>query len=92
MIADHDRMIAECDRLSQQNGRDLRAMNQTLRRAIAAGVREARNERRKRAELDEKITQLPSSHLLTEEAIRDLKATLDAFIASLRRGGNGNQS
>jgi hypothetical protein len=92
MIGDHDRMIAECDRLSQQNARDLRAMHQTLRRAIAAGVCEARNERRKRAELDEKITRLASAHLLAEEETKALKASLKAYLDSLRRGGNGNQS
>ena len=43
-------------------------------------------------ELDEKITQLSSSHLLTEEALGDLKATIDAFIASLPSGDNGNHS
>ena len=43
-------------------------------------------------ELNEKITQLSSSHLLTEEALRDLKATVDAFIASLPSGVNGNHS
>ena len=40
-------------------------------------------------ELDEKITQLSSPHLLTEEALGDLKATIDAFIASLPSGDNG---
>jgi len=92
MIADHDRMLAEhertieeCDRLSKQNARDVRAMNQLLRRAIAAAVREARNERRKRDELDDKITKLSSAQLLTEETLR-------RFIDSLRRGGNGNQT
>lgn len=56
-------------------------MNQLLRRAIAAAVREARNERRKRDELDDKITKLSSAQLITEEK-------LQRFIASPRRGGN----
>lgn len=56
-------------------------MNPLLRRVIAAAVREARNERRKRDELDDKITKLSSAQLITEEK-------LQRFIDSLRRGGN----
>jgi len=54
-----------------------------LRRAFLLGVQEARNERRRRHELDEKITQLAAAQLVTEETLR-------RFIESLRRGGNGN--
>jgi len=67
------------------------ALDERIRRLIKLAVREARAERRKRRELDEKVTELSSSHILTQEAIRDLKATVEAFIASLRRGGNGKQ-
>lgn len=74
MIADHDRMMAEHDRtlvehkrMTEENARGLRAMNQLLRRAIAAAVREARNERPKRDELDDKITKLSSAQRITEE-------------------------
>jgi hypothetical protein len=91
MIADHDRMMAEHDRtlvehkrMTEENARGLRAMNQLLRRAIAAAVRQARNERRKRDELDDKITKLSSAQLITEKK-------LQRFI-DLRRGGNGKQS
>jgi len=98
MIADHDRMMAEHDRtlaehdrtlvehkrMTEENARGVRAMNQLLRRAIAAAVREARNERRKRNELDDNITKLSSAQLITEEK-------LQRFIDSLHRGGNGNQ-
>jgi len=63
------------------------AMRTDLRRAFAMGVREARNERRRRRELDEKfdqkITQLAAAQLITEEK-------LQAFLESMRRGGNGN--
>lgn len=92
MIADHDRMMAEHDRtlvehkrMTEENAHGLRAMNQLLRRAIAAAVREARNERRKRDELDDKITKLSSARRITEEK-------LQRFIDSLRRGGNGSRS
>jgi hypothetical protein len=58
-----------------------------MRRAFVMGVREARNERRRRRELDEKfdqkITQLAAAQLITEEK-------LQAFLESMRRGGNGS--
>jgi uncharacterized membrane protein len=79
-IAEHDQTIAECDRLSKENAHDIRAMNRTLRQAIAAAVREARNERRKRQELDDKLS---AAQLITEEK-------LQRFIDSLRQGGNGS--
>ena len=92
MIADHDRMMAEHDRtlvehkrMTEENARGLGAMNQLLRRAIAAAVGEARNERLKRDELDDKITKLSSAQLITPHK-------LQRFIDSLRRGGNGSQS
>jgi len=58
---------------------------QTLRQAIRAGIREARAERQKRRELDDKLTQLAAAQLLTEEA-------LQTYLRSLRPGGNGGQS
>jgi hypothetical protein len=36
--------------------------------------------------LDEKITELASAQLLAEEQAGDLKATLKAFLESVRRG------
>jgi hypothetical protein len=58
-----------------------------LRRAIRLGVQEARNERRKRQEGDEKLRQgmeeLRAAQKATEQSLR-------AFIDSLRRGGNGH--
>jgi len=47
-----------------------------LDRAVRLSVGEARNERSKRRELDERVTQLA--------------ATVQAFIDSLPRGGNGH--
>jgi len=58
-------------------------MRADLRRAFALGVQEARNQRRRSRELDEKITQLAAAQLITEEK-------LQAFLDSMRRGGNGN--
>lgn len=41
-----------------------------LDRAISLAVQEARRERKRRAELDEKITQLASAQLVTEEKLQ----------------------
>ena len=84
-MEEHDRTVVEHKRMTDENARDLRAANQTLRRAIAGATRGACAERRKRRELDDKITQLSSAQLVTEEK-------LERFIDSLRRGGNGTQS
>jgi hypothetical protein len=63
--------------------REGRAMRVDLRRAFSMGVREARNARRRRQELDEKITQLAAAQLITEEK-------LQRFIDSMAHRGNGN--
>ncbi len=75
------------DREMEEIRREGRAMRADMRRAFAMGVREARNARRRRQELeekfDEKITQLSAAQLITEEK-------LQRFIDSIGRGGNGN--
>ena len=71
------------DRDMEDIRREARAMRADLRRAFALGVQEARNQRRRSRELDEKITQLAAAQLITEEK-------LQAFLDSMRRGGNGN--
>jgi len=52
-----------------------------LDRAIRLAVREARAERKRRQELDARLT---ASH-------RHLEETVDRFLDSMRRGGNGSQ-
>jgi hypothetical protein len=71
------------DREMDDIRREERAMRADLRRAFALGVREARGERRRRQELDGKITQLAAAQLVTEEKLQRL-------IDSMGRGGNGN--
>ena len=65
-----------------------------LDRAVRLSVREARAKRARRtkanSEFDEKITQLAAAQLVTEDELRSLKASVQAFIDSLRRGGNGH--
>jgi hypothetical protein len=74
---------------TNQNRTDAR-----LDRAVRLSVREARAERARRtkanSEFDEKITQLAAAQLVTEDEMRSLKASVQAFIDSLRRGGNGH--
>jgi len=56
-----------------------------MRRWAALGVQEARKHRTRMQEIDKKIDQLASSHVLTEETLR-------RFISSLERGGgNGHR-
>ncbi|MGO4879596.1 MAG: hypothetical protein ACLP59_02100 [Bryobacteraceae bacterium] len=77
------------DRLSEKQDRDITALRITLRRAIRVGVAEARNERRRRQTLDEYITRLAASQLITEEKMQALEDKLTRFIDASRRGGNG---
>jgi len=71
------------DREMEEIRREGRAMRTDMRRAFSMGVREARNARRRRQELDEKITQLAAAQLVTEEK-------LQRFIDSMKHSGNGN--
>ncbi len=75
----------------ERHARETADIRRDLRRAFALGVREARNQRRRSAALDEKITQLAAAQLVTEERLTGLYAKMDAFIDSMRgRGGNGS--
>jgi hypothetical protein len=78
----HNRAIEEHDRhmaeIRVEHDRDINSIRQMLRHAVQLSVREARIERRKRREL--------------AEGLKNLQTTVDRFIDSLRRGGNGNQA
>ena len=81
-------------------------MDRILRRALHDSVREARNDRRKRRELDDKITQLAAAQLITEEKMketeeqmrvtatemRSLFHKMDLFLERFSPGGNGHTS
>jgi uncharacterized protein HemY len=54
-----------------------------LDRAIRLSVQDARAQRKRSQELDEKITQLSAAQLVTEEK-------LQRFIDSMQRGTNGH--
>jgi chromosome segregation ATPase len=82
---------ANLERMQEQAART----DARLDKAVALGIRELRNERRRRQELDarfdEKITQLASAQLITEEKLQRLEEKLDKFIDSQMRGGDGNR-
>ncbi|HXJ76580.1 MAG TPA: hypothetical protein VNM37_27230 [Candidatus Dormibacteraeota bacterium] len=71
-LEQHDRMIAD--------------MNNTLRRAIRMGVQDARRQRKRNAEFDEKMTQIAAAQLVNEELLKQNEGLLKRF---LERGGNG---
>jgi hypothetical protein len=86
-LARHDRQIAQ--------------INEILRRAVRLAVQEARADRRRRREADERfdlrMDQLASAQLLTEEILQKLGDKLDKlgekidkFVDGIHRpGGNG---
>ena len=55
------------------------AFRRDFRRAVRMGIQEARNQRKRSAVLDEKITQIAAAQLVNEELLRRF----------LERGGNG---
>ena len=65
----------------QRHDSEMAAIRAELRHAVALSIREARAERGKRREIDDKITKLASAQLLTEGKLQRL---LDS-----RQGGNG---
>ena len=80
--------------------RETQRIDHTLRRAIHFAVREARAERRRRLEGDERldnaITKLSAAQLITEEKLDRLSAAqlvteqkLQVLIDTLRAGTNG---
>jgi hypothetical protein len=89
-LEQHDRMIADLrlahEKAKAEHDHDVAEIRGLLRRAIHDSVREARTERRKRRELDDKITQLAAAQLITEEKFQQLLER-----DKRRYGENGNQ-
>jgi hypothetical protein len=81
---DHEQWLQQHDRMMADHDRIMKEIDARLNRALRDSVREARNERTKRRELDEKITQLAAAQLMTEEKLQRL-------IDERRLGGNGNR-
>jgi ABC-type transporter Mla subunit MlaD len=84
------RVSATMDRLSARVDRhdeEMKAIRNTLRRAVRLAVEEQRRERAKRRELDEKITQLAAAQLLAEEQTTRLREAFENWLR--RQNGNG---
>jgi len=82
------------EHLARHDG-DIAKINEILRRAVRLAVQEARAERKRRREADErldfKMDQLASSQLLTEEKLRMLGDKIDRFVDGMQHsGGNGH--
>src|ERR1043166_1037356 len=54
----------------ERHYKEMAAIRSEIRRAVLLSVREARQERRKRRDLDDKITQLAAAQLVTEEKLQ----------------------
>jgi hypothetical protein len=81
-LEQHDRMIADHEQWLHRHHEAIAEIEEMLRQAVRLSVREARNERRRRRGLDDKITQLAAAQLVTEEKLQRL--------IEERRGGNGS--
>ena len=80
---------------SAKHDRQIAQINEILRRAVRLSVQEARAERKKRREADErldlKMDQIASAQLLNEEMIEKLGAKIDRYVEDMRHpGGNGD--
>jgi len=80
---DHEQWLQRHDEAIARHEHAIADIERMLRQAVRLSVREARNERAKRRELDDKITQLAAAQLVTEEKLQRL-------IEERRRGGNGS--
>ena len=81
-----ERMRQAQEQSSARHDKEMAEIRQVLRRAIRLGVQEARNERKRRQEMDARLS---AAQLLTEEKLQRLEAEIDSFLKGLR-GGNGS--
>jgi len=87
----------------RRHDEDIAKINSILRRAVRLAVQEARNERKRRQELDArfelKMDQIASAHLLNEEMLKKLGEKVDNLGDKVDKlvdgwqhpGGNGDQ-
>jgi len=64
-----------------------RRTREELRRAVRLGIQEARAERKRRKEADEKLAETDAKLAAGQEALRQ---SLQAFIDSMKQGRNGH--
>jgi hypothetical protein len=68
LLGTHGNELSErLARQAQKSDREIKAINNTLRRAMRMAVTDAHNERRRRQTLDEYFTKLAAAQLVTEE-------------------------
>jgi hypothetical protein len=89
-MAEHDRAMAEHDRAIAEHHRVMAIIDARLNRAIRLGVQDARAQRKRNQEFDEKMTQLSAAQLVTEEKMQVTEEKLQRFIDSMQRGTNGH--
>jgi len=75
-LEQHDRMIADHE---MRHDRDMAEIRNTLRIAIRLSVQDARRQRKRNQEFDEKLNQIASAQLRNEESLNKF----------LERGGDG---
>jgi hypothetical protein len=80
-FARHDAEIARHDAEIARHAAEIAREDLRLRRAIRLAVREARNERKRRQEMDArfdlKMDQIASAHLLTEDIVKRVGERID---------------
>jgi hypothetical protein len=85
-LENEGRAAAALAAASEQHDREMAEIRAALRQAVVLAIRGARQERAKRRELDEKITQIAAAQLASEEKMNQLAAALQRF---LERSSNG---
>jgi len=86
---------ARADEHLARHDKDIAKINEILRRAVRLAVQEARAERKRRREADErldlKMDQIASAQLVNEEMIKKLGEKMDRYADDMRHpGGNGH--
>lgn len=88
--AGHDRWLEEHERAMAEHHRVMAIIDARLNRAIRLSVQDARAQRKRNQEFDEKMTQLSAAQLVTEEKMQVTEEKLQRFIDSMQRGTNGH--
>jgi hypothetical protein len=88
MAARLDQGKAQADEQLARHDRQIAQINTILRRAVRLTVQEARAERKRRREADERLDlrmdQLASSQLVTEEKLQRLEDKIDKLVDGLQ--------
>ena len=79
----HRRLEEQQAKSSEKHDREMAQIRGMLSRAVRLAVQEARNERRRRRQVEEDVKRLNAAQEATAESLR-------SFIDSLRRGTNGS--